>query len=350
MYAPKTTLATLLLICSVGLLAIFIAEMRPYRLQVDAPLSVQWNNTISKLGIEPLYPPQEDVSVGDIFVVITNDGKSSLDQSFLSRAVKLTNVSLQPHLEETYNNSYIFPETHQKPDKNGDIWKQNNSENSIFEYHGQRKSLPIAMFPGLSLATINQGNLEVGGIGGLIKNMFGFESLGVQTTELRIPTAETYGVGSLVANGKLFEFCHANRTKKACTQSGSRAQMASVVGSGVFELIPDPSNPKNMKYRYDLAIFLISRVYMTRSIETIINTSTNITAAATINKNKAQDKSKSDGDKALNDDEENFGNPVFPSSAVEYNKLNSNIISVTQTLVRPVVIGFRSVKSAPLED
>src|SRR4051794_29850183 len=33
----------------------------------------QWNSTIFRLGIEPIYPPQEDISAGDIYLVIVND-------------------------------------------------------------------------------------------------------------------------------------------------------------------------------------------------------------------------------------------------------------------------------------
>src|SRR3954447_8722369 len=31
-----------------------------------------WNRTISKLDIEPLFPPQEDTYVGDVFVIVAN--------------------------------------------------------------------------------------------------------------------------------------------------------------------------------------------------------------------------------------------------------------------------------------
>jgi hypothetical protein len=38
-------------------------------------LEAQWNSTIRRLGvnIEPVYPPQEDLSVGDLFATVVKD-------------------------------------------------------------------------------------------------------------------------------------------------------------------------------------------------------------------------------------------------------------------------------------
>jgi hypothetical protein len=32
-----------------------------------------WNSTISSLGVSPIFPPEEDLVVGDVLAVVTND-------------------------------------------------------------------------------------------------------------------------------------------------------------------------------------------------------------------------------------------------------------------------------------
>jgi Na+/H+-dicarboxylate symporter len=41
----------------------------------NSSLEAQWNSTIRRLGvnIEPVYPPQEDLSVGDLFATVVED-------------------------------------------------------------------------------------------------------------------------------------------------------------------------------------------------------------------------------------------------------------------------------------
>ena len=44
-------------------------------------LEAEWNDTISKLGIEPAYPPEEDLAVGDILAVVIMDGTNELQHA-----------------------------------------------------------------------------------------------------------------------------------------------------------------------------------------------------------------------------------------------------------------------------
>ncbi|MFP3711255.1 hypothetical protein SB783_45540, partial [Paraburkholderia sp. SIMBA_009] len=40
----------------------------------DDYLPKRWNESIRRLGIEPVYPPQEDIYVGDIIAEVVDSG------------------------------------------------------------------------------------------------------------------------------------------------------------------------------------------------------------------------------------------------------------------------------------
>src|SRR5436190_16588764 len=58
----------------------------------DKDVVAEWNETIRRLGIEPVFPPEEDIYVGDLFAVITADrrpeNKDTQRQPLLNRAIK----------------------------------------------------------------------------------------------------------------------------------------------------------------------------------------------------------------------------------------------------------------------
>lgn len=75
----------------------------------------QWNQTIRQLGIEPVYPPQEDISVGDIFLIVTKvrdyEGSEVTDSPLARRTIKLWHKDLADDLEKLYQFSFTFPRT-----------------------------------------------------------------------------------------------------------------------------------------------------------------------------------------------------------------------------------------------
>ncbi|HEX8665906.1 MAG TPA: hypothetical protein VF744_17975, partial [Beijerinckiaceae bacterium] len=75
----------------------------------------EWNSTIGRLGIEPVYPPQEDVTVGDIFLVVTGDNSGNISEALPGRALKVWHTDLTKELEDTYKGVYSFPDTQVKP-------------------------------------------------------------------------------------------------------------------------------------------------------------------------------------------------------------------------------------------
>jgi hypothetical protein len=162
----------------------------------------QWNDTIANLGIEPVFPPEEDIYVGDLFAVISADkrpGKGPRDQPLLNRAVKIEHIDMLAELIETYNELPIFPDTDKPPKAIQDPWLQKANPNGVFAMHGPRGLLTIAAFPGF---TIRHERVASGGLTGLGFGLFGGSQQDSDTVELKIPFAETYGVPSALAVGE----------------------------------------------------------------------------------------------------------------------------------------------------
>src|SRR5262249_29404914 len=42
----------------------------------DLSLEAQWNKTIARLGIKPVFPPEEDLAVGDLFAAVVEEDQS----------------------------------------------------------------------------------------------------------------------------------------------------------------------------------------------------------------------------------------------------------------------------------
>ena len=84
------------------------------QIEVQQSLEENWNHTIQRLGIEPVFPPEEDLAVGDIFAVAVGIDKDARLQfapewaqfykgeTFLKRSVKLAHIDVREALDEAY--------------------------------------------------------------------------------------------------------------------------------------------------------------------------------------------------------------------------------------------------------
>jgi hypothetical protein len=232
----------------------------------DSGVVEEWNDTIARLGIDPVFPPEEDIYVGDLFAVITADkrpGKGSAQRlPLLNRAIKLAHIDMKPELIRAYETLPIFPDTEKRPDSDADPWPQKVATSGLFADHSARGLLAIAAFPGF---TIRHARAVSGGLSAWGAGLFGASRQDNDILEVKIPFAETYGVPSVLAAGKLARFCADPFTANVCTDSTLR-QHLSYVTPGLFEKVFDPKTG-TPRYLVDVEIALVNRVYLTRSIE-----------------------------------------------------------------------------------
>ena len=182
----------------------------------DKGVIAEWNETIGRLGIEPVFPPEEDIYVGDLFAVITADkrpnSKDTRRQPLLNRAIKLTHIKMSDDLETYYQALPLFSETAKRPSSPEEPWVETPKPGGVFVGTRTRELLAITAFPGFA---IRHGRTAAGGLSAWSAGLFGASQQDSDIIEVKIPFAETYGVPSLVASAKLADYCekwreHAN--------------------------------------------------------------------------------------------------------------------------------------------
>ena len=94
-----------------------------HRIQPDPEkntnLEEQWDSTIRRLGIgiQPVYPPQEDIAVGDVFATVVDTGHTpyaaleQLSEFFSGKSVKLGHAEVSKMLDDAYQGIPLFPDT-----------------------------------------------------------------------------------------------------------------------------------------------------------------------------------------------------------------------------------------------
>ncbi len=239
-----------------GLGALTWWSMRPAAPAEMTDIASDWNATVRRLGIEPIYPPQEDFQVGDIYA--SAFGAIDDAPTLAGRAVKIYHYDMRPDLERVQSQLIAFPATMPRPADNGAVWPQPHSDDSPFGNAATPpKGLSLAVFPGFTLGHVRHSGSDVGGLFRGVSTAITQSGESDDDVELRIPFAETYGVPSLVATGRLDMFCEDETTRDACSDDFLRRQLSMVAGKAVFE--PGVS----------VELILVSRVYLARAIEQV---------------------------------------------------------------------------------
>jgi hypothetical protein len=225
-----------------GQIAVIIAaifgtlHLAGHRLQSDpgktTSLEEQWNSTIARLGIEPVYPPQEDFAVGDVFVTVVADaaaqrnadvGPDPSSEIFIRRSVKLGHADVAKMLDDAYRALPYFPIAAAQAPATASPPSPAPAPNttaavSIFGSHSERAELPRAAFPGFTIA--DNGNAASGAAGG--GGWFDFGASRAASEKLVLGVVETYGLDSVAGTTALNSFCSAEETQELCTEKGAR--------------------------------------------------------------------------------------------------------------------------------
>jgi len=328
-------------------------------------IAVEWNAAIAQLGIEPVYPPQEDLDVGDIYLIVTGDRTpdGSVRAALQGRSLKVWHDDLSNELKQALRATPYFADTLPRPTSESDIWVQKANDGPLFEVPPERRVLPLVMFPGIALGRIQQANASTGWTSSLWSAVLGSRSGSERSVELRVPAAETYGVPAVVSQARLLTFCADPNRHFVCTEAGARRLISSVVGSAAFEMIPVKDNPQQQP-RLTIEIALVGRVFLTRSISTVVRNdsgfgvqarlvkdlSTSLqrlnTTTLTAGASPSETTEITELRKTLNEERARLQASLadyesgLPGGTASVQSISQSRISLTQTLQRPVVIGF----------
>jgi hypothetical protein len=247
-WAVTMSLAMLVFVTTYIIFVVQPFDERPKTLSAGDVAKV-WNNSIALLGIQPVYPPQEDVMVGDIWAVIA--GRTQ--EPVLSNAVRLAHIDLRTEILELDNTRLIFPNTHLS--EAGESFQTESIEVENSQNSGKRVSTSIAVFPGItfSLATKSSGTNDNSWI------RLGGARNGKVIEQVRIEDVESYGAMAPQGYVQLVDWCENNQ----CVCENDR-----IARTLLADVAKDVHNQENGSYPTHIHLRLITRVFMTRKIET----------------------------------------------------------------------------------
>ncbi|WP_456685264.1 hypothetical protein [Bradyrhizobium sp. P5_C11_2] len=336
--------------------------------QPKLSVAKQWNEAIQKLGFEPVYPPVEDIQVGDVFAMITDDEAtdSAADEPFAGRSIKLLHLDLTREIEDAYRAVYQFPATNARPDHDGQIWPQATTTDSLFKPPATRTALPLVLFPRFTITNVKRASGSASAMSQLLSGGFGADASSTETVEVKFSATETYGVPAVPAELRLLDFCQASATKLFCTELGLRKQLSILIGKRIDDKVKDRKTGVE-RPRFSVELALVSRVFLARSIQTSMgedggtrgNVGVNQPAASpAIAASPAPVTAGTSGSGADADGKPPPPAPVpphagtnnAPGGAIAFERrATSNVLLPDTLLPRPVVVGFKSVRFRPVE-
>lgn len=327
-------------------------------------IAAAWNRTITQLDIEPLFPPEEDVYVGDVFVVVVGG-----DPTQIGRMVKVWHVDMSEDLEQAYAGMPLFEKLVSTLPPVATEAAQASGQTpgfTLFRSSAPPRDLALVAFPGFTVRHARNARAGVSaGIGGLL-GMFGVGRDSQEMSEFQITSTATYGVPSMMATSRLAQLCTDPFTRQICTPKVARRELSMVVGRKAEETNADGA------YALDVELILIGRVYLTRSIAQHRDANSAVGAqarlAARLQTLAKQSAAVADGPvgttqvattdpgtaalrKALDDTQKQLASlsqevsAGLPGGAVSYGASDGSTVALQQNFERPVVIGYRAVRT-----
>jgi len=320
----------------------------------NTSLEEQWDSTIRRLGlgILPVYPPQEDIAVGDVFATVVDTGHTpyaaleKLSDFFSGKSVKLGHAEVSKMLDDAYQAMPLFPDLQpasQAPAPSG------ATPVSLFGQHAERTELPRAAFPGL---TITSDGSAATGLNGS-SSWFNFGASRAASQKLVLGVVETYGIDAVAGEKALNDFCTAGATRDLCTEAVARKYLRYLLGDRIFEKHFDRDT---QAFQYDLTVqvIMVYRIYLAREIleqwSSLVSEGGGAEealagageAAKPADQPKAAGEASSPLEQRLEAVERQLSN-AKQGGAVVYRSSAGTDILLDQKFPRPVAIGYRSV-------
>lgn len=251
--ADRFSWVSLRALISLGVLVLgvvlLVRPWEPPRERVNDHAALAWNSAIERLGIQPLYPPQEDFFVGDVYIslddpkreIVTTNGQ--IPNVFKGRSAKIAQVNMRQGIEQNAP-KFRFDETPAE-------MAPPSREKPSVQGAGFSPPLSLVAFPGISV----KNHIETDtGIWGYITG----RRSGI-IEEITIPYAESYGASAINGTAALNEFCLEQATAAYCTDNVARKILSYAFGDAVYSV-------QDNKYIFPIAISIVTRVFLTREL------------------------------------------------------------------------------------
>ncbi|MFT0858492.1 hypothetical protein [Ancylobacter sp. G4_0304] len=222
-----------------------------WTLTTSAPSDVPtaWNKGVARLGISPLYPPQEDFHVGDIWVMPV--AASAGDVTLIGKAARVGFSGLATIIQQEATKKPRFEVT--KPIENS--FRDQKASTVVESTDNMGLPLYLAAFPGITLDNTSQTDSLLNLLPIFISSWF----RSTETDDIRISSVETYGASYPEAMVALELFCR-GKDGWLCKDEFAR-KVLHFVDKRFTQTDCDG------KFIYPLQVMLVNRVFTAREID-----------------------------------------------------------------------------------
>lgn len=174
----------------------------------------QWSDSIAELGIRPIYPPREDVYVGDLYIVRVHPTDGDPKQStalYREPPTFVVNFDLRPGAH--YANRPSLPLTPKTARPKEQLFDEQPSTTAFAEFFDSSLKKTDALrtrlvaFPGYYFASVRQAQVTAGVPTSGFAAALGFESNDDWSLSVSVPRAESYAVSGAHAYKRLSDIC-----------------------------------------------------------------------------------------------------------------------------------------------
>lgn len=305
--------------------------------------ALAWNTTIKRLDIQPLYPPQEDLYVGDVYLTVSPVSeligklRDYPTNVFDGKAVKVGKIPIE--LSSLMTERFKYEKQDPVPPADEETAKKTRPTMLTLRkpVPGAVNAVPLSLvsFPGI---TINQ---TVHADTNWRTLWFGRST--TATEIVSIPAAETYSMDTTEALLALREFCIASRTAPYCRDEDARRILQYALGGRVNAVV-------NGKYVFQINILVTTQVYVTDQFDIRRTNSDELRASVGEPESPKPDAS---AEPAAVEEPDQEGGAARPApertgnaATGSYRDEQKTKQELTRTFDRPVAFGFKSVAFA----
>lgn len=311
------------------------------------PPGISYAKSVEQLGIYPVYPPREDIQVGDIYAVETHSVKNRLK----AKTAYIDTVDMSREIASFLGRRYKFGNTSSGTGPITDTVALSNQTDAFgslpIPARNDLMSLPIASFPEIQV----DSGITIGGQGGGLGAIFGFTASKTLQMTLQFGLVTSYAVPIPVGVDRLDRYCKLDQPA-FCTNR----YLTYYLGQKYQLTEEDPGHVTSANP------IMVTKVYLARQITFTFNDTVLAAAAAsatgksgtgsvpTINGTAVQTAIDNDNpevltalaelQKALNEAAARKG---AEAGAISIAGISRNGVSFNEVFQRPVVVGYEAV-------
>jgi hypothetical protein len=332
----------------------------------------EWSETLRELSIIPVFPPREDVQVGDIYAAPSkpeDEEKLLKKTGFLPIGVWIASIGLSKELSQFYSHRNSFPRT------TGDlgsyvsglsinpfpIFPQPTDLNANIFLNGDTNRLRLVGFPSFMSATIKQADLAGVIPSEALSVAFAGTGSKADSITLSVPVAESYGLPASEVFSRVVD--NSSGTNKFFL-TGSHFRSEDILTYTAHQHLEGAKTLNRFGY-----VRVITEVFYARAVDLAVNhkrsfgvgasvkpvvtlQSTNVSTMATDDANGAStnylfttrtetgtpQERAADLNRQLNESL----NQSIPGGSVKFVSASEAGVTMRRTYDRPVAIGYRA--------